>query len=304
MIREAVATVDVVPACAVFVRGSLEPFRAAVATMWVVLWRFMRGHGPMRCRRGAQTEWHELPDDLNEAIALLNRADDGPGCRWLEVSVEVGRPGVHIEVADLLPVSGRERASYIHIRYPKEVAPIEIVQFGEWAIQHLPLLWGAAGMVFVHVDGPRFTACGRIAALAKRYLGVQIQDTTTMQWDALRGMPGINWLTLVGTEFAELNSMPLPTLVADALTLVEQGVFHRQGRHGLMLAAGPRPLLGDVNMGEDLGAYAHVARLMQPALLKDPTPLGGPLQRSDVLTAWIRRFEQPTGWLDVDLAAD
>jgi hypothetical protein len=76
------------------------------------------------------------------------------------------------------------------------------VRFAEWAIQNLPLYWGSAGLAFEHVGGPRHIAYSRIAAMAKRYWGVQIQDMSTLQWDALRGMPGVNWLTLIGNEFA------------------------------------------------------------------------------------------------------
>jgi hypothetical protein len=304
MIREAVAEVDVVSSCTVFLRGSVEPHWPLIVPIWTELLRVAGRDRQVRYRRGAQAEWHQLPGNLADAHAIFSRTDTGAGCRWLELAVGDDSDGAHLELVDLLPVLGEERASYVRIRFPRETQPVDIVQLAEWAIQHLPLSWGAAGLTFDHTSGPRFTAYRQIAVLAKRNWGVQIQDMSALQWDALRGIPSVNWLTLIGNEFATSKGLRVEALSADAAQVVQRGVYHRVGTYGMALAAGPKPMLGDINIGEDISVYARVAELIRPLLLTEHTPLAGPFGRPDVLSAWLGRFGNPQRWLDCDIASD
>jgi Protein of unknown function (DUF3396) len=304
MIRKAVAEVQVVLSWVVFLRGSLEPHWAAIIPIWTELLRAAGRDRQIRYRRGAQAQWSNLPDKTTDAQAILDRIDTGAGCRRLELAFGDDRDGAHLELVDLLPVLGEERASYVRMRFPSETQPVDIVRLAEWTIQHLPLSWGAAGLTFEHISGSRFIACRKIAGLAKRNWGVQIQDMSALQWDALRGMPSVNWLTLIGNEFARSKGLSVETLAGDAAQLVQRGIYHRVGTYGIALAAGPKPMLGDINIGEDISAYARVAELIQPLLLTEHTPLAGPFAHPEVLAAWLRRFENPQGWLDCDIAPD
>jgi hypothetical protein len=197
-----------------------------------------------------------------------------------------------------------ERASHLHVLFPDDTAPATVAALGEWTINRIPLWWGSAGLVFQHTTGTLFTAHKQMAALAKRYWGVQIQDMTALQWDALHGMPGVNWLTLIGKDFAESRGMNIEGIVSEVAKLAGDGVYHRVGAHGVALAAGPKPLRGDINTSEDIGAYLSVARLIQPLLLTHHTPLSGPFAASEVLDAWLGRFSDPQSWLDCDIATE
>jgi hypothetical protein len=302
MIREAVATVEMVPSCAVFVRGSLEPHWATIGQMWRFLLRL--SPQPARYRRGASAQWKAMPEAQDEADALFDAIGTGVGCRWFEAAPDEGRDGLRLEITDLMPVGSNQRASEIRVRFPKDITPAQIVRFAEWAIQNLPLWWGTAGLVFEHLSGPRLIAYKRIAALAKRHWGIQILDRSTLQWDALEGMPGINWLTLVGNEFAKSAGMDVNRIMSEAAGLVSESVYHRKGAQGVVLAAGAQPIKGDINNGEDLIAYVRVAALLEPLLLAQHTSLVGPFSMPDVLTAWLSRFSNPRSWLDSDIADD
>jgi hypothetical protein len=158
--------------------------------------------------------------------------------------------------------------------------------------------------VFHHTQGTMFTAHKHMAALAKRYWGVQIQDMTALQWDGFRGLPGINWLTLIGNEFAAAKEISLDALVGAAGQLKSEGVFLRRGTHAIVIAAGSKPLQGDINVGEEMARYVRVDELLRPLLLTEHTPLWGPFAKPRVLSAWLRRFEAPREWLECDIATD
>jgi hypothetical protein len=304
LIREATAAVHVVRALTIFVRGPLGPHSTSLAPMWQSLLRAAGAKRLVRYRVGAQAQWQKLPAEFEDFSWFLGRLGAGAGCRWLEVGVPEGEDGMHVEVADLQPVLGVERASHIRVLFPDETTSATIAALGEWAISDLPIWWGAAGFVFHHTSGPTFIAHERIAALAKRHWGVQIQDVTTLQWDALRGMPSVNWLTLIGDEFARSKEMNLEALDAEKRALEAFGVFQRRGAFGVALAAGRQPLEGDINLGDDLEPYVAVARRIKPLLLTEQTLLFGPFARPEVSRAWLGRFGAPRAWLDSDIKTD
>jgi len=296
----AVADVAIRPCCLLFLDGTVGAGWHSLMPIWDELLR-TRANQQVRYRSGAPMQWHLLPDDRVDVPALFDRVDAGAGCRRLELTVGEGANVVVFELTELLPVLGVERASHVRIRFPKQTAPLEIVRLAESAIRNVPLHWGSAGLAFFHVSGPRHIAYRQIAALAKRYWAVQIQDTSTLQWEALRGMPGVNWLTLIGNDFAMSQGMSLDAIESAAAALVRHGVHCRRGARGLALAAGNAPSPGDINMGDDLSGSACIAELLRPILLRDHIPLAGPFAQREALSAWLQRFEYPENWLAFDI---
>jgi Protein of unknown function (DUF3396) len=291
----------------VFVRGSLRAHGEALEDLWTRLQAGLLRKRFTRYRLASQTSWTPLPESTPSGFAALfgmrgplvgywglelaetgNQRGDGPSSLWLQLS-------------DLAPLRGVERASHVRVLFPDDTPETTVAGLGEWAINRLPLWWGSGGYVFHHTAGPAFTAHTRLAALAKRYWGVQIQDLTSLQWDGLKGMPGVNWLTLIGEEFAGCQGLTIEGLATAAKT--EVGLSHRLGPNAVAIAAGPEPLNGDLNAGEDLDAYLRVARLLQPFLLTQHTPLAGPFAKPAVLSAWLGRFNNPQAWLDCDIRA-
>ena len=289
-----------------FVRGPLRAHADAVEDLWTRLQAGLLRKHFTRYRLASQTSWTQLPESTHLSFADLFGMQ-GPlvGCWGLELA-EPGDQGgdrpssLWLQLTDLAPVRGVERASHVRVLFPDDTPATTVAALGEWAINRLPLWWGSAGFVFHHTTGPTFTAHTRMAALAKRHWLVQIQDMTSLQWDALRGMPSINWLTVIGKDFAEANGM---TMDAVAQPVPNDRVFGRRGPFGVALAAGSGPTYGDINIGENLEAYAHVAQRLQPLLLSEHTPLFGPFAKHSVLAAWLARFTAPQAWLECDIAA-
>jgi hypothetical protein len=295
------ASAEVAPRlqCIVFVRGRFGAHDAALERLWRALQDGWLDQRLTRYRTGAQTGWSAVPRASSFA-ALLGAPADAPGTRSVELT-DGDDAGIW-RFIDAAPVRDAERASLIHIRFADGTSAAHIAQFGDWLVNRLPFWWATAGYVFEHTSGGYFTACARMAALAKRHWAVQILDTATWQWDALAGMPPPGWLSLVGAAFARAAGCDIHRLEGDAAALVARKVYHRSGPFGLAIAAGAQPVTGDINIGEDIDAYLHAARLFEPLTLADATPLSGPLADPDVLRAWTRRFADPRGWMECDVA--
>ncbi|MET0348977.1 MAG: type VI immunity family protein [Rhizobacter sp.] len=299
------ADVAVRPALTLFVRGPLGAHAAALDTLWARLRELPTGQRLQAYRLGTDTKWRTLG---SAAVAPLSErfglAAEAPGGWRLVVAEQPGSAdpaaGARVEWASLPPVRGLARASHLRFVFDDTVSHAEIAALGDLALQHLPVWWGSGGHLFDFTGGSPHVAGKRIAALAKRHWAVQLQDLTALQWDALNGMPSVNWLTLLGPAFATQAGLDLDGLAVAAERLA--GVFVRRGPHGIALAAGPQPVTGDINTQDDLGPLAETARLLAPLVLPALRPLDGPLARPDVLTAWLRRFDDPQGWLAADIA--
>lgn len=295
MVRLASASVDLRQSFAVFVRGSLRTRQAAVGSLWnhiALTW----GLGELRqyrYRDGGSVDWRNLPACQTDFVSSFLRGGNAVGCWSLEIAPPESEAGTHVQLADLQPVRGVERASHVRVVFAPDVQAAEMAGLCEWTINHLPLWWGVAGYTFHHVAGRLDTAYLRIAALARRYWATQILDFTTLQWDAIHGMPGINWLTMVGREFASEQGVAIDGIPES----LPDGVHCRLGVHGIALAAGARPIKGDINLAEDLSAYVHVARALEPLIVRVPSPLPGPFANIEMLRAWINRFAEPEAWL-------
>ena len=209
--------------------------------------------------------------------------------------------GMHADVDNGAPVLGMPRAGSIRCVFDDDAAANDLAAIAAWCIDHLPLAWGTAGFAFQHTGGRKTVAYDRIAIDAKRYWGVQLLDASALQWDALDGLPGINWLTLIGNAFAQAHGVEPSALLAAASSLVDAGVYSRAGKLGMVFAAGSAPTRGDVNVGDDLGPCAHIAELLQPLVLEQPTPLSGAFASPEVLGAWLRRFTAPRDWVECRL---
>lgn len=207
----------------------------------------------------------------------------------------------HVDIDAGAPMLDMPRAGSIRCVFGDDAAANDLAALAAWCIDHLPLAWATAGFAFHHEAGRKTVAYDRIAADAKRYWGVQLLDASALQWDALDGLPGINWLTLVGHAFARALGVEPSALLAAASALVDAGVYSRSGKFGMAFAAGAAPIRGDINLGEDLSSYAKLDELLQPLMLRQPTPLSGAFASPEVLGAWLKRFSAPRDWVECRL---
>jgi hypothetical protein len=159
----------------------------------------------------------------------------------------------------------------------------------------LPFLCGHVGYSLETSPFYEIQAFQRAYALAMRHPGVNIASHhATWPLRDEKGVEAVNWLTLVG-------STPLAKL-GGAAKLRRQLKEHRSisvidTAHGVIIRAGERPQLGDVNRRERLPDYRAVYQALKDVMdqvLTDfrPLPLGFALpEKAEKTAKWLRRFE-------------
>jgi hypothetical protein len=305
-IPRAASSVSMRLSLVLFVRGPLRAHAAKLGDLFECMRVTAAGKSLRRYRLQGDNRWQDVsaPSPSGDFGTLFNYPVAEPGSWGVELAERSDDPSAgednFMQIADLVPSFGVERASYVRMTFGERTPIAEIASLANWSINNFPLWWGSAGWCFHHVAGRVYPAYAHIAAMAKRYWAVQIQNLTALQWDALRGMPGVNWLTLIGQEFAVQNGLKLESLMSDVGK--GNGVFQRGGAFGLVLAAGSKPIKGDVNVGEGVGAYKQIAKIIAPLLLTEQASLGGPFDRPEVTAAWLGRFQDSRSWVECDIS--
>lgn len=194
---------------------------------------------------------------------------------------------------------GQALMSSLCVDFPADVEPAELTAFMVWSAERLPVWWGTAGLAFQRAPSWGFMIDDDpLWVLAKRYWAVQVLDPVLLLRDARTGMPGIGWLSLVSAGFAITRELGLDALARRCAVMTATGVFHRLAADALVVAAGPRPILGDINLDEDLTAHACVADLLAPLRTESADSDAGPQHNKGRYTAWLARYSEPTAWLD------
>lgn len=99
---------------------------------------------------------------------------------------------------------------------------------------------------------------------------------------------GVNWLTILGTPFVQ-------QLGGEQYLRAELGaqIGLKPFSDGVIIQAGPRPLLGDVNKGEHMDAYAQVARVLKPIRAASVGAIDFFEFNQQQTTEWLHRFDPP-----------
>jgi len=134
-------------------------------------------------------------------------------------------------------------------------------------------------------------------ARARRLWCVQILDPVLLRWDALNGLPGTNWVTVLSPGFTAAHGLMLDDLCAAIESLAESGVHHLRGSQGIAIAGGDCPLLGDINIGDNIGPYLSTSRVLRLLLLTGASVHAGPLHYPERWRSWLLRFVEPQAWL-------
>lgn len=124
------------------------------------------------------------------------------------------------------------------------------------------------------------------APIIGRFPGVNVINPA--RYKKLDGVPTVNWLTLVSD--ADLERLGGRDKVASVVTAPL--TLHRLP-HGVMIQAGPKPLLGDVNEQEPLDAYYAVGQLLAPVRSTRLVPSGVVNDDEQESTHWMHRFFRP-----------
>lgn len=281
----------------VYFHGSMQPAWADLLKLWDALWHWDFAAGFTIARYWDEMQWSRLGPD--SAGLLRNVIEDAAGKRsfWrMELANQATAPDLSFEFCDLDQTLECERASFLRFRFPVSFPPERLVEIAREILVLLPVWHGTAGFMFSVAETERDIAYDQVWAWARRYWGVQVVDTRSGSWDAIQGLLGTNWLTLLGAQF--LSEKPLNLSVRD---FAGGPVSMRNCGGGVLVQAGLRPILGDLNLFEDVSAYAAAARLLSAASIQEPTPFPGMFTDHVSTLAWIRRFEEPSKWINPEL---
>jgi hypothetical protein len=124
-----------------------------------------------------------------------------------------------------------------------------------------------------------------MGVLARRYPAIDLSEVPLTLMALATGIKRMNWITLVGAETMAEKGMS----VAELTDLESYAL-----PHGVAIVAGGRPLLGDVNRQEDLGAYHRVGHVVARLRSTDHGPFvcdqqGDP--QDDRTDEWLGYFD-------------
>ena len=249
-------------------------------------WWFITSH---------RTDWSRVNRDGVEALfdGLSSRKLLRPRHLFeLQLVDETTAPGAGFHYREIDPARN-DRTPVLQMRWPQDHNPVELVRVAQAVVQQWPLWSGIGGYLATwnaHEKAPSFWG---IHGWCRRYLGLDVQDTEEMAWCAKQGLPGTNWLNILGAPLVEALGVDV-----DALTAREwrHGVQTSRVNQALFVAAGAKPTLGDVNWLTYPEAYAEVARALEPYVVADPPALPGGFWDPPQTLPWMRRFLEARGW--------
>jgi len=146
--------------------------------------------------------------------------------------------------------------------------------------------WDAAGDMEI-------VAKDRMFDVGMRYLGVDLADVditlVAMNRAARPGIKVVNWLTLVGDALLDADDLRRKVNELDG---TGQCLVH-QSPGGVVIQAGPEPLLGDRNRRADLSVYERVGQVLAPYRFSNHKKVfAGPATPGrDAWAEWLARFD-------------
>jgi Protein of unknown function (DUF3396) len=245
-----------------------------------------------------ETAWQPLAQAGLSSLRAELQASIGQPYYWrFNLANRPVLPDVSLEIVSVPPTLGRDRASYVRIGLPVTASAGTLLALTSTLADRLPFWAGTAGFLFNPVESEWRAAFDQIWAWSRRYWAIEVADTRAGSWDVLGGLLNVNWLTLIGRDLIQMLAKEERS-VRLKQPPAELRVHETMG--GAMLQAGPAPLLGDLNRFEDWSAYSEAARLLEPALIAEPTAFAGMFADHVSTLSWTRRFLAPNAWLDPD----
>ena len=154
-------------------------------------------------------------------------------------------------------------------------------------VEDTRFLCGTAGFIF-HRSPYKFNATiGKMAALSRRFEGVEVTASAREHYWAQKGLVTVNWITLLGSQLVDQSGG-----VEKLSKQLASGVRVISLEHGLAIQSGKEPLLGDRNSGKDeLGLLRKTYRVLKPLQFVDPVYEFDPFEFDGERTAeWLQRL--------------
>jgi hypothetical protein len=186
-----------------------------------------------------------------------------------------------------------QRSGVLELTLPQTHAPAELIELLKRLDQigavHCAVGGFAGRWSFLYPD----LAFTQFYVWAHRYWCIDIQVPEEMAHRTPTSLPGSNWLTFLGEGWARRRELELDSFLRREW---KHGVKTAQLSRGLLIQAGDRPILGDLNQLAYPEAYAEVARALRGVLPKDPPSFMGPFEREERTKRWLLRFVESEQW--------
>lgn len=258
-----------------------------------------------RKRFGRQMKWYRTNTDDHFKKVKPTKLDmvpfwfgDSRSMRETRLGVEI-KPGLHPK--DMQVPSFEFNCSRIH-RAPVGVFHMCLPLQAEFetlegmlplineALTDFPLLSGYVGYtVYWDTLDFRFERSffeQNMPRLYMRHPGIGLADPLDAKPRGLDGLMGVSWLTLLGPKALEQVG-GIDTLKQKLTGPIAVDALDCKGG-GALIAAGPRPLIGDLAIGDDVPLYKAVGQAVRNARFSGIF-YGGDLS-SDVSHQWFMRF--------------
>jgi hypothetical protein len=184
---------------------------------------------------------------------------------------------------------------YLHISFPllwfSEPAAGTFPEYVLKICQRIQPLSGYAGLgVLESTDGyARDKFQPIVRKIAERFPGLEVESRTAHTLYLGKGIKGVNWLTILGErwikEMGGLDS--LRTCLGEPF-----GFYPYEG--GVIIQAGPKPQIGDVQANRWPQHYVTLARVLKRIQIENHRPFhfGGPGRMDhEASKAWLFRFD-------------
>jgi hypothetical protein len=256
------------------VAGQLRSYTTSVMTRW-------QEAGPKKLQ--------ELRQGLNSRVLVQDRPRHFMFFRLADVP---NCPSVGFSYTEVDPRRS-ERSAVLELTLPQAHPSEELLALATTLGKLGPLHCLVGGYVVRWNVLHQKTAFNQFYRWAQRYLGLDIQDAEALAEFTPSALPGSNWLTLVSARVARAREFELAALQR---VRWKQPVAVSAVGENLLLRAGERPTLGDLNRLSYPEAYAEVARQLEPLFVEEPPEFWGQFTNTAHTGAWLRRLVGARDW--------
>lgn len=184
--------------------------------------------------------------------------------------------------------------AFVRVLIPLKADP-EILRRAALAVaDNVEAYSGHGGLALVYNPALQEDALDAIYAQARRFWGVDVEDLNGTLPLMKKSIKGVNWITLVGREFA--SAPEIPAAFADLARVPDVTV--EEATHATVMIAGSRPAVADQHRPDhSLDPYYAVAKALRPLFVDaHPDFSSERFIKNGNTLGWIRRFIEPSGW--------
>jgi hypothetical protein len=213
---------------------------------------------------------------------------------WLRIVDETSAPSFAFSYREI-DSTRQQRYGFLEVAFPLDFDFREMAAFAQEVLTKGSVVAGIGGYQVSWDPAEAATGQGVAYSWCRRFLGLDMQDADAMAWAVPEGLPGSNWLTVVGQAHADRLGLDLAALETKAWT---HDVKVVRTPLACIVQAGPAPTWGDCNTLEVPWAYAEVAHSLAEHFVPSPPAFLGEgwAKEPDRTRRWFRRLAEPEAW--------